>query len=304
MPVNKFIFIFLLTWIFYSCDNEAISSSEVFDPSLYITFEEGNIPLIISVPHGGNLKPGSIPDRTCNGAVNTSDAYTVELANKIMEVFKNNGQKPYLVINKIHRSKIDANRNKSEATCGNSNAIAVWEIYHKKIEESLTAINAKFEKGLFIDLHGHGNPKQRIELGYLLYEDELAHPDESLNSSELVAVSSIQSLARQNKSNTSHADLLKGTFSLGSLFHNSGFPSVPSSSDPFPLATDPYFSGGYNTANYSSYAGGTIDGIQIECNRIGIRDSESSLIAFSKVFTAVVTLYLQEHYFNPIPVSE
>lgn len=301
--MKKLIFVCLSIGFFSSCDHEAATSSEVFDPSFFITYEEGNIPLIISVPHGGDLKPNTIPDRTCNDAVNISDAYTVELAQKIMQVFENNGQKPYLVINKMHRSKMDANRNKSEATCGNTNAIAVWEVYHNHIEASLTAVNAKYNKGLFIDLHGHGNPKQRIELGYLLYEDELALPDESLNSPEVLAVSSIQSLARQNKSGISHADLLKGTFSLGSLLHDSGFPSVPSSTDPFPSATDPYFSGGYNTANYSSYSGGTIDGIQVECNRIGIRDSESSLIAFSKVFTTALSDYLREHYFDPIPVS-
>jgi hypothetical protein len=302
--VKRLIFICLSIGFFSSCDQEAATSSEVFDASLYITYVKGNIPLIISVPHGGELKPNTIPDRTCNDAVNISDAYTVELALEIMQVFEKNGQRPYLVINKMHRSKMDANRNKSEATCENANAIEVWEEYHKNIEASLTAVNSKFNKGLFIDLHGHGNPKQRIELGYLLYEDELALPDESLNSSEILTVSSIQSLARQNKSGVSHADLLKGKFSLGSLFHNSGFPTVPSSADPFPLASDPYFSGGYNTANYSSYSGGNIDGIQIECNRIGIRDLESSLIAFSKVFTTVLSDYLLEHYFDPIPVSD
>lgn len=288
---------------FLSCDSEAVQAPEVFDSSDYIIYQEGNIPLIISVPHGGDLKPNSIPDRTCNDAVNISDAYTVELAFKIMQFFENNGQKPYLVLNKMHRSKMDANRNKSEATCGNLNAIEVWEAYHNKIQASLSAVNSKFNKGLFIDLHGHGNPKQRVELGYLLYEDELALSDESLNSPELIAVSSIQSLARQNKPGVSHADLIRGPLSLGSLLHESGFPSVPSPSDPFPAQSDTYYSGGYNTAKYSAFAGGSIDGIQVECNRIAIRDSESSLNTFSQVFYSAVSLYLREFYFDPIPVS-
>jgi N-formylglutamate amidohydrolase len=302
--MNKFLLGFFLIFTFLSCQSDEIPEDQVFDPSEFVVFEEGNIPLIISVPHGGDLKPNSIPDRTCNDAVNISDENTLELALAILKVFEKNGQKPYLVLNKMHRSKMDANRNKSEAACGNLDAMAVWEEYHEKIEAGLAAVRSKFNKGLFIDLHGHGNPKQRVELGYLLYEDELALPDETLNSAELIGVSSIQNLARQNRSGVAHSELLKGRFSLGSLLQEVGFPAVPSQEDPVPLPSDNYYSGGYSTVRHSSYSGGSIDGIQIECNRVGIRDSESSISRFAEAFTTAATLFLKNHYFDPILLQD
>jgi len=308
-PISPFLkpFYFVIAIIlFTSCeDNDAliIDNSVPFDAKEYVDFESGNIPLILSVPHGGELKPNQIANRTCNDAVSVMDEYTIELAQAIVVEFAKIGMKPYLIINKMHRSKMDANRNRLDATCGDENARAVWDLFHGKIQSSIVAVNTKFQKGLFLDLHGHGNPKQRVELGYLLYQDELALPDVSLNSPELLKVSSIQNLVKDNPSGALHTDLLKGENAFGSLLNQSGFASVPSSLDPFPLVSDNYFSGGYNVANYSSYLGGTIDGIQIECNRTGLRDTQNNRQAFAEAFVSTAKAYLEAHYFDEIPVK-
>ena len=67
--------------------------------------------------------------------------------------------------------------------------------------------------------------------------------------------------------------------------------------------SDNYFSGGYNTANYSSYKGGTIDGIQVECNRTGLRDTKSNRQTFAMAFVNAVTTFLKAHYFDEVPVK-
>lgn len=300
-------FYFLLTMItVVSCKDNNISEiddSVPFNPQEYVDFESGNIPLILSVPHGGDLKPSEIITRTCNDAVSVMDEFTIELAQAIMDEFAKNGQRPYLIVNKMHRSKLDANRNREDAACGDKNAQAVWDLFHGKIENSMDEINTRFQKGLFIDLHGHGNPKQRVELGYLLYEDELAQPDATLNSLALLEVSSIQNLAKDNVAGALHAALLKGENAFGSLLVQTGFAAVPSSMDPAPMASDNYFSGGYNTANYSSYNGGTIDGIQVECNRNGLRDTKANRQAFAVAFVNASLTYLETHYFNQIPIK-
>lgn len=285
-------------------DNTEINQIIPFSADEFVEFKTGNIPLILSVPHGGTLRPNEIPDRTCNDAVNVVDEFTIELAEAIMVEFAKTDLRPYFIVDKMHRSKLDANRNREDATCGNSNAQAVWDLFHGHIKTSITAVNAKFQKGLFIDLHGHGNPKQRVELGYLLYEDELALPDERLNSEALLAVSSIQNLVKDNPSGLTHVALLKGDRAFGSLLNFSGFPTVPSSADPVPLNTDNYFSGGYNTANYSSYNGGTIDGIQVECNRTGLRETATDREAFAVAFVNTARAYLEAHYFDEIPVQD
>jgi N-formylglutamate amidohydrolase len=289
-----------------SCDDKTepeIEASIPFDAQEYVDFKSGNIPLILSVPHGGNLKPSEISNRTCNDAVSVMDELTIELAQALMEEFAKTGYKPYVIINKMHRSKMDANRNREDATCGDKNAQAVWDVFHGQIQESMVSISTKFQKGLFIDLHGHGNPKQRVELGYLLYEEELALPDVTLNSLALSKVSSIQNLVKDNPAGASHTDLLKGDNAFGSLLDQAGFSSVPSSADQVPLASDNYFSGGYNTANYGSYKGGAIDGIQVECNRMGLRDTEANRQAFAIAFVSTAVAYLEAHYFNEIPVK-
>jgi hypothetical protein len=300
-------FYFLLTIItLVSCedkDEPELDDSVPFDAQEYVDFESGNIPLILSVPHGGDLKPGEILNRTCNDAVSVMDEFTIELAQTIMDEFAKAGQKPYLIINKMHRSKMDANRNREDATCGDKNAQAVWDLFHGQIQNSMVSISTKFQKGLFIDLHGHGNPKQRVELGYLLYEDELGLPDATLNSPALLEVSSIRNLVKDNPAGASHTDILKGDNAFGTLLDQAGFAAVPSSVDPVPLASDNYFSGGYNTVNYSSFKGGTIDGIQVECNRTGLRDTAENRQAFAVAFVSTAVAYLEAHYFNEIPVK-
>lgn len=306
-PFFRFFSFFLTITMLVSCENKdapEIDSPAPFNAEEYVDFEAGNIPIILSVPHGGELKPSEIADRTCNDAVNVMDEFTIELSEAIMAEFAKAGQKPYLIVNKMHRSKMDANRNRADATCGDTNAQAVWDLFHGEIETSRTEVNTKFQKGLFIDLHGHGNPKQRVELGYLLFEDELALPDETLNSPVLLEVSSIQNLAKNNLSGLSHTNLLKGENAFGSLLNQAGFAAVPSSADPVPLVSDNYFSGGYITANYGSYKGGTIDGIQVECNRAGLRETAANRQAFAVAFVSTVTAYLETHYFNGIPVQE
>lgn len=272
------------------------SSVNDFSAADYVVFEPGNMPLIISVAHGGDERPEQLPDRSCYGAVHVKDEFTIELALEIQKEFAKIGMKPFLVINELHRTKLDANRNRAEASCGDINAIAVWDIFHQQIQESRAQVQSTFEKGLYVDLHGHGNPKQRIELGYLLYEDELALSDEQLNSEPLIEVSSLQNLARTNTTGLSHSELIRGEKSLGSLLYASGYASVPSTQDKSPLWSDNYFSGGYNTANYSSYKGGLIDGIQIECNFSDLRDTELNRRAFAQAFVSSVTAFLEMHY--------
>lgn len=272
------------------------SASDKVEASSYVIFEPGNMPLIISVAHGGDQRPEQLPDRSCFDAVHVKDEFTIELALEIQKEFAKIGKKPFLVINELHRSKLDANRNRVEASCGDINAIAVWDLFHQYIQESRAQVQTMFNKGLYVDLHGHGNPKQRIELGYLLYEDELALSDEQLNSEPLIEVSSLQHLVRTHPSGLLHSDILRGERSLGSLLHASGYPAVPSAQDKAPLLSDNYFSGGYNTANYSSYKGGPIDGVQIECNFSGLRDTEENRKAFAKAFVLSVSAFLEEHY--------
>jgi N-formylglutamate amidohydrolase len=49
----------------------------------YVIYFEGNIPCVISVPHGGTLRPDDIPDRT-SGCMD-EDWWTIDLAYDVLQ---------------------------------------------------------------------------------------------------------------------------------------------------------------------------------------------------------------------------
>ncbi len=287
----------LLTILLVLSDSALFSQESVFGVNNYIEYQVGNMPLVISVPHGGYLQPHTIPDRTCG--VTIMDAYTKELAEMISTaMFNETGAYPHMVINHLHRRKLDPNREIAIATCGNQAAVKPYEEYHEFISMAQQRASLQFENRIFfIDLHGHGNPIQRIEWGYLLWDHELELSDSVLNTMRYINLSSMQSLALNNPNDYSHAALLRGENSLGTLFHNRGFPSVPSSQIPYPGTNTNYFSGGYITRTHTSYAfNNNIAGVQMELNYTGIRDSGQNRELFAQHFSKVLLDYLKVHF--------
>lgn len=239
-----------------------------FDSNEYVEYIPGNLPVIISVPHGGYLEPDTISNRDCDNCVYGRDSYTQELARSINEAFfEQLGGYAHIVINLLHRKKFDANRDIGDAADGNPMVEESWGNYHQFIDSAKNKVIQNYGRGLFIDLHGHGHEIQRLELGYLLSGSELRLSDSELNLLTYIEQSSIRTLAGDNLYSLAHSELLRGRYSLGSLLSNIGVPAVPSTSDRYPHSFESYFSGGYNTAKHGSSNNGKIDGIQIECNR-------------------------------------
>jgi hypothetical protein len=148
-----------------------------------------------------------------------------------------------------------------------------------------------------VDLHGHGNPIQRIELGYLLYDSELALSNSTLNTQQYLNYSSIKNLVLNNVNNYTHAELLRGPYSFGTFLANNNFPSVPSQNIPFPGTTSNYFSGGYITANHTCYnIGAPINGLQMELNYNNIRNTAKNRTVFALAFTQSIVSYFSTHF--------
>ena len=275
-----------------------------FGNNNYVEYIAGNLPLILSAPHGGYLLPAEIPDRNCTGCVYVRDGYTQEMVRAVANaIHLRTGCYPYVVISRLHRRKMDANRDLPEAASGDPTAGQAWTEYQDFLETADDAVTSGFGKGLFIDLHGHGHTIQRLELGYLLSRTELQLPDATLNYGNYVAQSGLRHLALTNAGNITHAGLLRGEYSLGTLLSNMGFPAVPSATDPYPEDMDSYFDGGYNTGRHGSRNGGSIDGIQIECNSVGVRDSLSNVQRFADSLSVVLLNYLELHYFGALAGS-
>ncbi len=258
------------------------------------------MPVVIGVPHGGEIAPDSFPLRTCNFAFIFSDIYTVQLAQNIDSSFLNlNGCRPHIIICHLRRDKFDANRDKEDATCNHPYLKNVWDNYQNFILSAKDMVIQHYGRGLFLDLHGHGHIKQRLEIGYNLGHLELMQPNFLFNSnSGALGISTVKSLVSNNINSLNHAQLVKGATSIGSMFTNKGYPSCPSQSDPAPDVLDLFYPGGYNTEIHGSMNGGDFDAIQIECNFIGVLNTPQNRKIFADSFAVVVNEYLNEHIFG------
>ncbi|MBI3880238.1 MAG: hypothetical protein HY301_09255 [Verrucomicrobia bacterium] len=270
-----------------------------FGRSNYIEYIAGNMPLIVSAPHGGALVPAELPDRTTNApwtnSVLGTDTATETLARDVRQVFSNRyGLWPHVIICRLDRQKIDCNRDVGEGAQSNVLTGVSWTNFQEFIAAAKQAVSNQFGRGFYIDLHGHGHAIQRLELGYLLSASQLGLSDATLNGSSTYAnQSSVRELNQRSPFN--FATLLRGSNGLGTLLASNGFPSVPSASDPDPGANS-YFNGGYNTDAHSSVNGGTISGVQIECNYTNVRDSSVHRLTFATNLAASLEVYFSNHF--------
>ena len=275
-----------------------INGSVYYGRNQYVEYYPGNLPIILSVPHGGNMIPDEINDRTYGTKVN--DANTKELSKVIMNILNLNfGDRPYVIINNLDRKKMDANRDSVEATQSNRFAKRAWEEYHYYIESAKNKIIQDFEYGLFLDIHGHGkNPDGfydlRIWLGYLLTGDELDKSNFELNNAIYENKSSIKTLSSISSEN--FVQVLRGQNSFGSILDSLGYACIPSINDLGPEGMR-YFSGGYNTYIHGSVeTGGKISSIQIEAPKPGVRDNYSNWNAFGEALSFTLERYFKSHY--------
>ena len=264
----------------------------------YVDYHPGTLPLILTVPHGGTLEPSDLPDRI-SGTAGRYDTNTLELGKAIAEALqRRTGRTPFLVINTLHRKKLDTNRELFEAAQDDPGATAIWEEWHARIDSAKDAVARAFGTGLLIDLHGHRHRELWLEFGYLLSGTDLEQNDRDVNQTAVVDASSIGALLRSSP--ISFAGILRGPMSLGALFEDHGYASVPGPTHPHPGGKG-YFSGGYNTERHGSLGGGTIAAVQLETPWRGVRDTEVNRARFAEAAAEVFIQFLETHC---VPLAE
>ena len=131
-----------------------------YSNDLYVKWLKGNIPTIVSAPHGGYIRPENIGlQRQRNG-----DPGTLELAELIvMKVFeKSDGEKiPNAVISRIHPSRVDLNRPFRPM----GRALKIYNFFHGTMCKILRKDLKKFDKALVLDIHGMKDNADDIVLG-------------------------------------------------------------------------------------------------------------------------------------------
>ncbi|WP_258311211.1 N-formylglutamate amidohydrolase [Streptomyces sp. NWU49] len=272
-----------------------VPGTSYFDEKGYIEYVAGNLPVIFTAPHGGSLTPEAIPARssaTCGPkTVTQTDLNTQDLARQIQQAFFNKtGKYPHVVINRLARSRLDANRDIGAAACGNPSAEQAWRDYHGFIDAAKADVLAEFGRGWYTDLHGHGHAVQRLELGYQLTAETLRLSDAELDAAPAhEQAASFRTFSEESP--LSFSALLRGPTALGTYLTDAGYPSVPSQQDPAPQVGEPYFTGadpGYNTPRHGCADGGRICGVQIETHYAGVRRTLTDRSDFA---TALADVY-------------
>ncbi|MFD1786119.1 hypothetical protein ACFSC3_00900 [Sphingomonas floccifaciens] len=287
--------------------DDAPAPRSIWGQNKYIEYLPGTGPVIITAPHGGQLMPESIPDRTpeaCGGsAITVRDTNTTELTRAIRAAFyRRYGFYPHVVLAYLSRKKMDANRSLEEAACGSAEAAQAFKDWHNFIEQAERTVIRDFGKGWYMDIHGHGHPNQRVEIGYLLKTSEINYSDAKLDADpKLRDRVSVRNLLSDK---IPLSEMLRGPKALGSLFEREGIPAVPSDADPRP-GDEKYFSAGYNTLRHTcstgaaaagSIADGKICGLQFETHWKGLRDIAESRRRFGDVLALTLGEYLKHYY--------
>jgi N-formylglutamate amidohydrolase len=216
--------------------------------SSLVTARPGDLPILITAPHGGTTRLPEVPDRTGDAVprkrgakTNFSfalDRRTDQLAFAVADAIeKSIGKRPYLVVAHFSRRQIDANRPVEEAV-ETDDAREVYRQFHGEIAAYRSEILARFGRGLLIDLHGHGGDPEVIYRG------------------------TADGQTVRNLVETFGRDSVFGPEGVLAPLEARGLRLEPvGGTDDL---ENPSLNGGYITRRYGSFAGGSFDAIQLE----------------------------------------
>lgn len=214
-----------------------------------VTIQRGELPVILSAPHGGKL---AIPE----AAVRTGDSILIKRGTKANfttvldgnvdvvaltladEIERRTGKRPYVVVANFSRRYVDANRTPEEAYESEAGK-AVYDEYHAAIRAFRTEIIGRWRRGLLIDIHGHGRDPDAIIRGTADW-------------------ASVRHLVNEfgKDSITGPEGLLGPLAAAGEKFI-----PPPDKPDETEFAA---LNGGFITRHYGSFQGGNFDAIQLE----------------------------------------
>lgn len=257
--------------------------------SPYIQVEQGQLPLILSVPHGGDRRPAAIPDRQNAVLLNDpeSPGYAYELAAAIEDL---TGRRPYMVVNRLHRSKMDPNRSIAHGAQGDPQAEQAWRAYHAALQAAQVAAVEQCGRGHLFDLHSHGHSGRWVELGFGLPSEALQEGDEDLAKRRYVYASNLRALADQTGYEL--PELIRGEDSVGGLLQGAGYRVVPSPARPKPSGE--YFDGGLITYLHGSRRSGAVDATQVEVSYDLLQPGQQE--RFVEALAAAIIDFMREHY--------
>lgn len=234
-----------------------------------VTIETGDLPIIISAPHGGREAIPGVAERQGNEVARFSskaDFNTDRLAEHLADTIeKQLGKRPYVVIARFHRKYLDANRRDRDAF-ESQKAKAVYDAYHQALVKARSDVIERWGRGVLFDLHGQGAEPKAIFRG------------------------------TQNGKTTTHLinrfgrEALTGENSVFGQLARQDVPVIPAtgSSD----REHANYDGGYTVKTYGSGSVGTLDAIQLELGR-ELRSTEAIPATAAKLTNAIAAFAVE-----------
>ena len=207
----------------------------------YLTFGEGTTNLILSAPHGGDIRPISIPKRKSGTLL--KDTYTRRLTEKLLNLFKS--ENPFYIYADIHRSRVDLNRYVEKAINGNYRANEIWLNWDELLRDYTKKAKLYNDKVLYIDIHSH-NDSDKFELGYDLSARNYINLFKNKKTRYKTTLDSLEK---------DKYEMLFGEGSIKATLERFWYKTL------MPTGNEVYFNGGRNIEVYS---GNNVGGIQIE----------------------------------------
>lgn len=248
-------------------------SSNLFAQSTnLVRFQKGDLPIIITAPHGGTNIIQGATIRT-NGTVLRDDG-TYELALLVNEELTKlmKGKQPYLVAAQFHRKYLDANRPATNAFESLA-AKPYYDTYHQQISNYVAEIRHRFGgEGLMIDLHGQARDAASIFRG----------------TGNGVTV--LRLIQKQGES------AFTGTNSILGQLAQMGYNVIPNNTPPGKPLEDRSYNGGFTVRTYGSHKDDGIDAIQLE---LGSQLRRANRKKFAADLAQAIFTF-QQKYLNPM----
>jgi N-formylglutamate amidohydrolase len=228
-----------------------------------VIVREGELPILISAPHGGTHSIVGVEPREGKGMetgpkgfFTGRDGGTQELAEEVViAIGKKFGKKPFAVISATHRKYLDPNRPPSIAY-EDVDAKPVYDRYHGAMSRFAKQIMNEMKHGLLLDIHGQGTSRETVYRG----------------------TSNGKTVERLKQRFGEQAHI--GEQSLFGLLKKQGWKVYP---DPFDEREKSGFTGGFIVQTYGSHNAIGIDAVQLELGAeyrtTGAREKIASQIA-------------------------
>lgn len=132
------------------------------DAGDYLTIQQGTLPLVFSVPHGGDVPLADAPERAKGTKV--KDDRVNDLAAAIQrQLQEKSGKQAYLVGARISRKYVDFNRKAEEAYEAPA-AGPVYDEYYAALRSAVDTVRSQ-PGALLVDIHGQSFDKGAIFRG-------------------------------------------------------------------------------------------------------------------------------------------